>query len=238
MINVKSIHADVVQDSVNKFENGNLSIPMFSRLSRIGELWLIDWLTGDTAAQQPPAPYLSQKNKDWLAPLIKKFPVNIVNGSFTRPADYYQYENMYRIAAPTSDCEDENPDYAEVPNANITLLDGAKFNERSTTYISELKPSMGKAIAKQVGKDFEFFPKDLGPVVLEYIRYPVFAELKSKMDTVYNEEVPDDATSINYEWDENARPLLVWKITDLFFNHTREQAGKQFNAASGKTVRG
>ena len=78
----------------------------------------------------------------------------------------------------------------------------------------------------------ELLPNDLGSVVLEYIRNPVFAEIKTKMDTVYNEEVADPDTSINYEWPEAVREVLVWFIVDLFSNYTREQALKQFNATS------
>jgi hypothetical protein len=101
-----------------------------------------------------------------------------------------------------------------------------------------LKPSFEKPIAKMVGKKIEFNPKDLGSVGLDYIRYPVFAEIKVIADPTYNDEVADPNTSINYEWDENVRELLVWFITDTFSNHISNQAMKQQNAQTGKTARG
>lgn len=238
MLNIISVYDDVLKDSVNKFENGDISIPMFNRMSRRAELWLLDWLSGDVSNAAPPIPYLSQKNKDWLSPFIKKYPAQVVNGSITKPEDYYGYENFYRIGSKIeADCEDDEP-ISDDCNTPIEILDGDKFNQRCLTYIKSLRPSFKKPITKLVGNNFEVNPKDLGSVILEYVRYPIFGEIKTKFDAVYNEVVPDEDTSINYEWQEWARPFLGWCITDLFANNSRENALKQFNQSTKKSERG
>lgn len=238
MVNVIDLYYSVALDDANKDSNGTLSFERFNRLSKRAELKLIDWISGDISGEKPPEPYTTQKDKDFLSPFITKYPAQIVNGAITKPSDYYGYENMYRLGNKLSaDCEEEAP-ASDGCNTTIELLDGSQFNERCNTEIDELKPSFNLPISKLVGKQFEFIPNDLGSVVLEYIRYPKYGEIKTKMDTVYNEEVPDPATSIDYEWDDKAMNLLIWFIVDMFCNHNREQALKQFNAITGKTPRG
>lgn len=238
MIEVISVYDDVTKDSINKWESGYASIEMFNRLSRRAELKILDWLSGDVAAQTPPEPWVTQKNKDWLSPLIAKLPVVITNGVFEKPSDYYKYDDSFSIPI-KDDCDsDDEEQTIEVCDIPITVLNGDKFNKRCTTYIEDLKPSFKKPIAKIVGNTFETRPRDLGGATLEYIRYPKFAIIGKKLDPDYNNEVPDNNNSINYEWGEWARELLIFWITDLYSNHIREQALKQFNVASGKTARG
>lgn len=235
MIDVVSIYEDVAKDSLNKDENGYFSFAMFNRMSRRAELRLIDWLSGDVSGVTPPAPYLTQKNKDWLSPFIKKYPINVINGFVQRPDDYYQIDNAYIIGRKAEgDCGDEDSSGCNIP---IELLNGNQFYDRCKTHIKGLQPSLSKPISKMVGKQFEYNPIDLGSIVIEYVRYPVFAVLKTKFDSVFNEEVPDPATSTNYEWDENSRELLIWFMTDFFANHISNQAMKQFNSMTGKTPR-
>lgn len=236
MIDAISIFEDVGKDSINKWESGYWSIDMCNRLSRRAELKILDWLSGDISAQLPPEPWLTQKNKDWLAPFITSLPVSITNGRFSKPDDYYKYEDSELIGSKIEqDCEDDPVDQCDT---NITLLDGDKYNQRCNTYIKDKKPSHKKPIAKMEGNDILVTPKDLGSARLKYIRYPKFAAVGKTMDTTYNEEVPDPNNTVHYEWGEWARELLIYWITDMFSNHIREQALKQFNQASGKTARG
>lgn len=229
MLDAISLYDDVVKDAANADQNGHLSYAMFNRISRIAELRLLDWLSGDVANEKMPIPWVSQKNKDWLSPFIKKYSAQVEGGVISRPSDYYQYENFYRLGAASGlDC-DEDPT-ADECNTPIELLDGQQFYERCRTYIEELKVSLGKPIAKMVGNQFEVMPRDLGSVELEYIRYPVFASITPKIDPVYNEEVPD--VVVDFEWDERSRPALIWFMVDEFSNHVSNQSMKQFNAAS------
>lgn len=237
MISVISIYEDVTKDSANTAENGELSIPQFNRFLRRGEISIFNWLTGDPAGIQPPTPYLTQKNKDWLSPFITKFPAHIVDGFITRPSDYAAYENFYRLGSGTSSgCDDEEIVQDEC-NIAIELLDGQKFYKRCNTFIEEKKPSLNKPIAKMVGNTFEVLPKDLGSVTLEYIRLPKFGEIKTKLDIVFNEVVPDPATSIDCEWDETVRDALIYIITDYYANNTRERSLKEFNEITGKQLK-
>jgi hypothetical protein len=228
-ISVVEIYEDVVKDTANAQENGLLSYAMFNRLSRRAELRLIDWLTGSVGNERIPIPYLSQKNKDWLAPFIARYSTQVKGGRITRPSDYYQYENFYRLGIAAEVACDEEPKKSEC-NTPIEILDGQEYYERCRTYISGLKPSLNKPIAKAIGKEFEVMPADMGSVALEYIRYPKFGTITSKIDPDYNVEVPD--TVQDYEWEENSRELLIWFICDAYSNHTREQSLKQFNQAS------
>lgn len=229
-------------DLVLKDANGEMSYESFNRYSKHGELRLMDWITGDITGQNPPEPYITQKNKDWAATFIKKYPAQVIDGIISRPKDYYGFENLYMVGSyirKNSDCNDDEPEYDPSNESNqvIELLDGVEFNRRSTTHIKLLRPSFKKPIAKSVGDNFEFIPKDIGAVKLEYYRYPKFAEVKTKVDELYNNEVPDPLTSINYEWDEKARTILIWFIIDAYANRNSNQAMKQFNQATAKESR-
>lgn len=226
-MNVVSVYNDT-SDTIATDQNGDLSFAKFNRFSKRAELRILDWLTGNRdVIPEPPF----QKNKDWLSTFIKKFPAQVTDGVISKPDDYYTYDNFFRIGNKVeADCdEDEVPQTCNTP---IEILDGQQYYVRCNTYIQEKKPSFKKPIAKIVGATFEVTPNDLGSVTLEYVRNPVFGVVKTKQDTVYNEEVADEATSIDYEWSEGVREVLIWFIVDEFTNSTREQALKQFNTAS------
>ncbi len=229
MLDIKTVYDDVVKDTANADQNGQLSYQMFSRLSRRAELRLLDYLSGGVENERLPIPWVSQKNKDWLSPLIKKYSTQVTNGIIDRPSDYYLYEDFYRLGSKANeDCDDDEA--TDDCNTPIELLDGQQYYMRCRTFIEELKPSLDKPIAKLVGNKFEVLPKDLGSVELEYIKMPVFGSITGKIDPIYNDEVPD--VVVDYTWDERSRPLLIWFIVDEFSNHTREQGIKQFNQAS------
>lgn len=238
MIPVDDIHQDVL-DRINLEENGYMSNDQFNRFSWIGQLSCIDWISGDVSNITPPIPYAAQKNRDYLSPFIVPYPVQVINGKITKPDNYYTWENAYLLGNYNSEIEcDEDEAANENCNIPIELLSGDQFFYRCNTFIEGLEPSFMKPVCKEVGNEFQFLPKDLGSITLEYIKYPARSKRAVKLDTQYNEEVYDEANSINFEWPEFARPILVWFIADQFSNYTREQALKQFNAATGKTVRG
>lgn len=223
------------EDRINVETNGQLTLKMFNRFSRLGELRLMEWLTGDINAMIPPEPYLSQKNKDWLSPFIKKYSNNVTNGEFQRPSNYYRYESITSLSGTTSCGDDEQPEPIKTPVKILSSRD--KFNSLVRTNIEGLKPSINNPITLQSGKTFEFFPSDIGTITLEYVRYPIFGQIVIIQDATYNEEVPDEVNSIDYEWDEWAREVLIYFIVDAFANRTREQALKQTNILTNKTVR-
>lgn len=223
-------------DKINPSENGDFSFSRFNRYSWLAQLRLIDWLSGDVSGVQPPEPYLTQKNKDWLSFLIVPYSVQVVNGFVDKPKDYYQLDNGYLLGDYNdSDCEDEITKTGK--NTPITFLNGDKFYQRMDTDIEGLEPSFKQPIAKFVGDKIELRPIDLGSITIEYIRYPVRAVLGVKMDTVYNVEVYDKDTSVDFEWPPFAQEILAWFIAQAFSEFTREQALFQHNEAIGKTVR-
>lgn len=226
-MNVITVYDNVI-DRIGENENAHLSFAKFNRFSQLTELQVIDWLTGN--ADIIPAPPF-QKNKDWMSVFIKKSAQQVTGGVINKPDDYYTYDNFYRIGAKVeAACDDDEA--PEMCNTPIEILDGQQYYVRCRTYIEEKKPSFKKPIAKIVGNTFEVLPNDLGSVVLEYVRRPIFGEIKEIHDPVFNEDVPNPNTSINYEWPDSVRPVFVWFIADMFANYTREQALKQFNAAS------
>lgn len=238
MISVKSVYEDVALDTVDSATNGNLDFETFNRMSKRGELRLMDFLTGDVENIKPPTPYTTEKLKGWLSPFITPYPAQIKNGKIDKPENYYGFENFYLLGTYNiqSACYEE-VDNQEGCNTSIELLDGNKFYQRCNTFIEGLKPSFLKPIAKEVGNTFEFLPKDLGSLILEYIRYPKFAKIVSKIDPIYNDEVVDENLSTNYEYDESMRELLIYFITQSFGVKVREQALLQANELQGKLVR-
>lgn len=242
MIDVLSIYEDVIKDAIVADQNGDLTIAMFNRLSRRAELRLIDWLSGDPAAQQPPEPWLSQKNKDYLSLFITQKKDVVKDAKINWPSDYYRFEDLYRIGlVMQSQCEDddeledEKPPVSDDKTTPITILDSSAFNERLRTFIKADMPTMEYPIGKFVGKEIEVYPKDLGNVCLEYIRYPKFASISKEIDPEYN--VPVAKKVDDYEWDEWAREPLIWFITDLFANRTSNNNLKEMNTITKKTVR-
>lgn len=233
-MNIVSVFQDC-EDRINVETNGQFSLKMFNRFSRIAELRLLEWLTGDINAMMPPEPYLSQKNKDWLSPLIKKYPANVVDGELVRPKDYYRYESLSSLSG-NFDCEDD--EQLVVVKTPVKILSSRdKFYGLVRTNIESLKPTIEKPIALLSGNSFEFFPTDIGSVKLEYVRYPIYGMIGIRFDEDYQQEVPDEDSTIDYEWGEWAREILIYFIVDSFSNRTREQALKQVNVMTNKTIR-
>lgn len=235
MLNVIEVYEDCA-DQINVQENGQFDYATFNRFSWRAQLRLLDWLSGDISGRVPPEPYLTQKNADWLIPFMSKYPTNVSNGIITRPDDYYLWQKMSLLRGNFEDCN-EDIDAVLIPDKVVTLLGIDKFDPRANTYIKLLKPSFDNPIAQQVGKTFEIYPKDVGSAVLYYIRYPAKAEIKTTIDTLYNQEIPDVNNSVNFEWDEGSRETLVWFIVDLFSNRERERALKETNLLTGKNSR-
>jgi hypothetical protein len=105
MINVIDIYQDSA-DRINVEENGQFSYSMFNRFSKLAELRLLEWLSGDISAIIPPEPFRSQKNDDWLSPFIVKYASNVTNGQITRPVDYYLYQDLYSLSG-SQLCDDD-----------------------------------------------------------------------------------------------------------------------------------
>lgn len=239
MISVIEIYDDV-RFRVNK-ENGFVPVNDFNRACWLAQLNFLDWLTGSSSGVELPQPFVTNKNLDWLSPFIKRQLTRLSNGITTRPPDLYLNLQMYKLnGKKTVDCECDSDEFKEsiIPNVKIDLLSPAAFDDRANTFIEDLKPSHLKPIAKPFERSIEFFPKDLGAIGIEYIRYPKRSNLIMIHDNVYNDEKPDSVNSENFEWDEYARKHLIWFIVDEIANHTREQALKQFNTATGQATGG
>lgn len=221
---VISLYEDV-RDTINKEENGYLSYAMFNRLLHRSELDLLRFLTGDLVdAKDFPMPYQKQKNKDYLAPFITPF--NAVN-DFDLPKDYFTYERLFKLGTKQIDCETNEVIEEESCSINIGIYNQDVINNRCSSYIKSIRPSVNKPIAKIVNNRIEIFPKNIGSVRLEYIRYPKFGEIKTVHDNTYNDEIADEATSINLEWSEWAREYFINSIANKFATHIRESALKQ-----------
>lgn len=213
---------------INK-ENGYLNADDFNDRSWNAQLRFLSWLSGGETGLEIPQQYVSQKNRDWLSPFLLKYPAQISGGFISKPADYYLFDNIYKLnGKKRSDCNDVQQQ--TVTNKSIDLLSNNKFYERVNSDIEELKPSASNPICKMLENKIELYPVDLGSVVMEYIRYPSKAAISSSEDPATHDEIITSVT--NFEWNEYARPLLTWFIVDEFANHTRESALKQDNAAS------
>lgn len=223
MLSITSIYEDVI-DTVKQEQNGTITFLEFNRKSRLAELRLLDYISGDISGQQPPEPYTTQKVYDFLTPFLKETTANISDGKLIVPSDYYLFEEMFIIGSYKDKDECGKDRVVSNENTPIELLDSSAFEMRKKTYISSLKPSIAKPIAKKVGKYFYFAPTDLGPITLVFKRYPVFGEIKTMVDPVYNDVVPNPATSVNYEWDEKARGMLIWFIAQRYGVSNRENA--------------
>lgn len=231
MIDVISLYEDASRDDANKNENGTFSHAMFNRLLRRAENYLLKFLTGDLVpAPDFPMPYETQKNKDYLKNFIVRFPAN--NG-FTIPADYFHWDNLYKIGSyQTTECDTEDVVNVEGCNTPIQILDGQAFHNRCNSYIKGLRPSQGKPIAKIVNNQVVINPADIGSVALEYIRYPKYGKIVSQRDTVYNRDIAAPAPiSTNLEWDEWAREPLIWFMVNKFATKTSNKSLKEFNLA-------
>lgn len=228
---------NAVADKVKPEQNGTLAISSFNIKSKTAELRLLDYISGDVEGIKPPEPYTTLKVKDWLSYFLKTQTGVTEEGRFAKPDDYYMFESMTIIGS----YKDENcgePIVHVGCDTSIELLDSAVYDKRCFTHIKSLKPSIKKPITRIVGNEFEFNPADLGSIKLVYKKYPEYGQVKIKIDPVFNDEVPDPATSIDYEWPEFARGLLTWFICQQYPTGTREAALTQQLAVEAKSVRG
>jgi len=222
MIPVVEIYQDV-KDQVNLPVMGRFSIDLFNRFSKLAELTLIDWLTfKEGQGRKPveaPAPWLTQKNKDWLQPFIAEYSVYAPKDGFSAPKNYYTFEDMRLVEVGCDDELDEN---------KIDLLTSQAFSTRRKSTI----PGMNGKICEQVDNKFRFSPAEIGDVKLIYIRFPQFASVLKSIDQRYNTEVPAATGNVNYEWHEGVRSILVHNIASRFFVKQKDPTGLQLNGAA------
>jgi len=241
-VDIISLYEDAVRDNSNKDENSYYSYAMFNRMIQRASNSLLDYITGDSSNKQLPISYSTQKAKDFISFLITKYSASITGGIIERPSDYYHYDNLFILSLSETGCEEDTANCeteattATIIKTPVELLDGQQFYTRCQTYIKGLRPSPKKPIAKLVGNTIEFEPQELGSCTLEYIRYPIAGEIITIIDPVYYDEVADPIASTDCEWPEWAREALIFFLTDSFANHTREQALKEFNNATGKKI--
>lgn len=237
-MDIISLYEDAARDNANHDENGYMSYAMFNRMIQRASNRVLDYITGDSDNQRLPISYSTQKAKDFVSNLITKYPAPIVNAVIQKPADYYNWENLYIMSLSQTGCEtddtncDEDSSVAEIIKTPVEVLDGQQFYVRAQTYIKGLKPSPKKPICKMVGNTIEFLPQELGSCTLEYIRYPIAGTINTTIDPVYNDVVADPNTSINTEWPEWARELIIFFLTQSFATHISENNLFQMNAAS------
>lgn len=236
-MNVISVYNDVME-RVAPEQNGALTIKRFNGYSRIAEMRLLDWLTGDVEGIKPPEPYDNQKLRDWATVLLAKDKQQVTNGISPKPSDYYKFESLVVIGSFLDENDCGKPELIHKADTPIEILDAKQFEKRKLTKIKSLLPSMRKPIARIVGENFEYAPIDLGSVELIYTKYPTPAEVKITVDTVYNNEIPDPINSVDYFWPEFARNLLIYFITQQYPVGTREKALVEQNELVGKSPRG
>lgn len=238
-MDIISLYEDWARDAVNKDENGPASYEMFNRVIIRASNRLLNFLTGGTTGMDLPFTYSTEKAKGFISFLITPYKQQVIDGVMEKPADYYSYENLEAMSLkddgcePDKDCDDESNGVNKIIYTPIELLDGQQFTERSRTNIELLKPE-NKPIAKEVGKNFEFLPLDIANVKLEYVRYPIAGEIKWVPDTQFNDLIADPATSIDTEWPEWARELLLFFMTDSFANKTSQASLKQNNIVTAQ----
>jgi len=232
-----SLYNDYLDRTASE-QNGVTTIEKYNRYSKLGELRLMDYLSGDVEGTKPPEPYNVQKLKDWFTIFITTDSKQVQNGTSPRPGNYYRFESLKIIGSYLDENDCGEAEVVHKANTPITLLDSQMFDKRLITDIKSLRPSARKPYAKMVGQTFVYAPEDLGSVILEYARNPVFGEVKTKIDPVYNDLVPDPATSIPYEWPEYARNILLYFIVQQFPIGTREKALVEQNELAGKGARG
>jgi hypothetical protein len=167
MIKATDVYNDA-KDQLNEEENGQFSYAMFNRLSWLAHLRLMDWLSGDVAATQPPEPFLTSKNKDWLSPFVVSVKASPTNGEWPLPSDFYRMHNFEIIGSYTEqDCETKQVIKVVNPNTPGEVVQGNEFASRGVSYIDELR---GIPMAKIVSNKLMFLPSDPGSIVVEYLR--------------------------------------------------------------------
>lgn len=236
MINAIDLYLSVM-DKVAEEQNGSMGIARYNRFSKMAELRLMDYLTGDVAGIQPPENYTTLKDKDFTSPFVAKHTAQVQGGVVAKPSDYYEFENAWVIGS-YRDKMCEEPALITGDNTPIELTDNDAFDERNNSYILNVKPTMKKPIMKMDGDGFYFSPKDLGSVIISYKRLPIFGEIKIKHDNEFNQDVPDEVNSVNYQWPMGCAGLLEYYIMQQYPTRTREVAFTQQLNAEGKSARG
>lgn len=234
-MDVNSVYLNVM-DRVSPETNGSLGIQEYNRYSKLAELRLLEWLTGNISGQPGyPEPFTTRKISDFLSPFIKTEKKQVENGIAEKPSDYYLWQRAAIIGDRLDELCGETVEITGV-DTPIERFDSETFDARSQTHIKSLRPSIRKPITKLVGDSILCLPKDLGSIAIEYVRYPVFGQLKTMIDPIFNNEVVDVAGSTPYEWKEYARELLVFFITEQYPIKTRESALQQQVQAVRKTA--
>lgn len=238
-MDIISVYEDWARDNVNKDENGPASYEMFNRVIVRASSRLLNFLTGGTTGMDLPFTYSTEKAKGFVSFLITPYKQQVIDGTMAKPSDYYSYETLEAMSlkddgcGPEKDCTDESNGVNEIIYKPIELLDGQQFTERARTNIELLKPK-NKFIAKEVGKNFEFLPLDIANVKLEYVRYPIAGTVNSIFNAQFNDQIADPVTSIDTEWPEWARELLLFFMTDVFANKTSQASLKQNNIVTAQ----
>lgn len=212
-----------VKDHVNQPVMGRFSIDLFNRYSKLAEITLLDWLTfkeGQGRKQvDPPAPWLTQKDKDWLQPFLVEYMAYVPKDGLPIPKDYYTYEDMRALSVDCGDNLDEN---------KIDMVTSQNFSTRRKSTI----PGMSTMICEQVDNRFRFNPAEIGDVKLIYIRFPKYANVVKAIDQTFNTEIPAASGHVNYEWHEGVRSILIHNIASRFLVKQKDQAGLQLNGAA------
>lgn len=230
MINVIDFYNDVVLGDLSKDLNGSVDTDLFNRSLWRAQLRTLGWLTGNLDDANPPQSTSTEKARSWVSPFIKKKSIQVYDGQFERPADYYLFNNLYRLQGNPVFIAGEEQDELEVVQHPIEILSDSKFTTRCSTHIKRLKPEL-KPIAKEIGGVFETAPKDIGSVLLEYYRYPVKAMVVMKIDEERNDEIPDTVNSVDLEWNEGVRQTLIYFMNEQISLHIREMGFQQQNTA-------
>ena len=235
-MDIVSVYNDFL-DRTAMEQNGIATIAKFNRYGKLAELRLLDYLSGDIEGRTPPEPYNVEKLRDWLTHFMTEDKKTTIDGKTPKPVDFYRFESLVKIGSYLDEVCGE-VQLVSKGDTPIELLDPQQFDERCRTWVKDLVPSEIVPIAKMKGAFFEYMPKDMGTVKLEYIRYPVYGMLGSKLDTAFNIIVPDPATSVHYEWPEWARNILLYFIVQQYPIATRENALVQQNENVDKSSRG
>lgn len=236
-MNVISLYNDVMDRTATE-QNGSLTIAKYNRFSKLAELKCLDYLTGDLEGIKPPEPYTNQKLMDFLQTFIATDTKQVTNGSSPVPENYYRFQNLKIIGSylDVNDCDEEV--LVSKGDTIIELFNSQQFDKRCLTKVKDLRPSIKKPIAKIVDGQFIYQPVDLGSVKLEYVRYPVYGEVIVEVDPIFNDEVPSQTLSIDYQWKDNVRNLLLFFLTQFYPISTREKAFVEQNELVGKSPRG
>ena len=238
-ININSLYLDVLDD-LNKNENGYMSVVQFNRYVKRAGLDMLKVLTGEMpVSQNMPMPFDTQKLKDYLYQFFEQFETV---GDFVLPSNYYNWQYLYKLGVSSvADCETGVITKVDPKDKPIPILSEDDFNGRKNSFIEGLQPTGKSPIAcittlNGNQKGVKVAPTNSGSIRLVYVRYPIYGELKTVLDTTFNQPVYDPATSIDCEFNDYARNYLVWNISGKFLTHIREQGAKQLNMAEKPTI--